>query len=355
MMEDIFFSLLRSALWDRDKDIPQCLSQKEIGSILRMADEQAVTGLIAYTIIKNNINIGKTAPIQLIALSQQIKAANIKLNKEIAEFVSLMNSNDKDYIIVKGQTVAALYREPYTRMPGDIDFYVKDYKGTAETLSKEWHITLPEKIIGKEVSFTHNGALYEIHKALVGFGSKKNQQYWKKLMETPPNIIEVDGVQVKALEPTTYAVYVFIHLFFHFIREGVGLRQLCDWAMVLHMWKDEIDKNKLQKILHELGMEKAYCTFGYILLDKLGLEYFPFGISVKDIDTSHEILKDIMRVGNFGKYGRKGKKGKWSYKLETMRLTFRNVFKYYSLAPKEIGLMIPKLVKMNLKLIASRN
>lgn len=355
MMEYIFFSLLRNALWDRDKDIPQSLSQKEIGSILRMAGEQAVTGLIACAIIENNINIGKTAPIQLIALSQQIKAANIKLNKEISEFVSLMNSNDKDYIIVKGQTVAALYKEPYTRMPGDIDFYVKDYKGTAETLSNEWHITLPEKLIDKEASFTHNHSLYEIHKTLIEFGSKKHQQYWEQLMETSPCLIDIDGVQVKSLDPTLYAVYVFLHLFFHFIYEGVGLRQLCDWAMVLHVWKDKIDKNKLQEILHELGIEKAYCAFGYILLDKLGLEYFPLAISVKDIDTSHKILKDIMRVGNFGKYGRKGKKGKWSYKFETMRLTFRNVFKYYSLAPKEIGLMIPKLVKMNLKLIASRN
>ena len=320
-----------------------------------MAEEQTVVGLAVDAIIQKNINIGKSAPIKLFALSQQIKTANIFLNKEIAEFVKLMDSNNVEYYIVKGQTVAALYREPYTRMPGDIDFYVKDYKGTAETLSREWHITLPEKLIDKEASFTHNNSLYEIHKTFVEFGSKGHQKYWDELTKTPPYPIDIDGVKVNTFEPTLYAVYVFIHLFFHFIREGVGLRQLCDWAMMLQVWKDEIDKNKLQEILHELGIEKAYCAFGYILLDKLGLEYFPLVISVKEIEASQKILKDIMRVGNFGKYGRKGKKGKWSYKFETMRLTFRNVFKYYSLAPKEIGLMIPKLVKMNLKLIASRN
>ena len=354
-MEDTFFALLRSALWGAGEELPASLTSTELSNIMQMADKQAVAGLVANAIIQNKINIGKSAPIKLFALSQQIKASNINLNKEIAEFVSLMNSNDIDYFIVKGQTVAALYREQHTRMSGDIDFYVKDYKRTTETLSKEWHITLPEKLIDKEASFTHNNSLYEIHKTFVEFGSKGHQKYWDELTKTPPYPIDIDGVKVNTFEPTLYAVYVFIHLFFHFIREGVGLRQLCDWAMVLQEWKDEIDKNKLQEILHELGIEKAYCAFGYILLDKLGLEYFPLAISVKDIDTSHKILKDIMRVGNFGKYGRKNKKGKWSYKFETMRLTFRNVFKYYGLAPKEIGLMIPKLVRLNLKLITSRN
>lgn len=354
-MEDIFFALLRNALWGAGEELPASLTSSELSEIMRMADEQAVTGLVIDSIIQNNIKIGKNAPIKLFALSQQIKATNISLNKEIAEFTGLMESNNADYLIVKGQTVAALYKNPYARMSGDIDFCTKDYNKASYIINKEWNTNLPERLIDKEASFTHNDSLYEIHRTFVEFGSKKHQQYWEQLMEIPPYPIDIDSVKVNTFEQTLYAVYVFIHLFFHFIREGVGLRQLCDWAMVLHVWKDKIDKDRLQEILHELGMEKAYCAFGYILLDKLGLEYFPLAISVKDIDTSHKILKDIMRVGNFGKYGRKNKKGKWSYKFETMRLTFRNVFKYYSLAPKEIGLMVPKLINLNLKLITNRN
>ena len=236
-MEALFFALLRDALWRHKEDLPQSLNPTLLGEIMRMAEEQTVTGLVADAIIHNSINIGKTAPIKLLALSQQIKATNINLNKEIAEFVSLMNSNNEDYIIVKGQTVAALYREPYTRMSGDIDFYVKDYKETTEILNKEWHVSLPEKLIDKEASFTHNNALYEIHRSLVEFGCKKHQRYWEELMTSSPYLIDIDGAKVKTLEPTIYAVYVFLHLFFHFIREGVGLRQLCDWAMVLHIWK----------------------------------------------------------------------------------------------------------------------
>lgn len=353
-MEDIFFALLKNALWGACEELPASLTTSELSEIMRLAEEQAVVGLVTCVIIQNNINIGKNAPIKLFALNQQIKATNINLNKEIAEFARFMESNNADYLIVKGQTAAALYRNPYARMSGDIDFYTKGYKRTAEIINKEWKIELPERLIEKEASFTHNGALYEIHKTLVEFGSKKHQRYWEQLMETPPVFIEVDGVPVKTLDPTLYAVYVFLHLFFHFIHEGVGLRQLCDWAMVLHVWKDKIDKDKLQEILHEFGMEKAYCAFGYILLEKLGLEYFPLAISVGDLEISHKIQKDIMRVGNFGKYGRKNKKGKWNYKLESMWLAIKNSFKYYSLAPKEVSLMFPRLMKINLKLIVKK-
>lgn len=352
-MEDLFFALLRNALWGSGEELPASWTSSELSEIMLMAEEQAVVGLVTDAIIHNNINIGKSAPIKLFALNQQIKATNIFLNKEIAEFTRLMNSNNIDYYIVKGQTAAALYPNAYARMSGDIDFFTKDYRRTANIINKEWKTELPEKIIEKEASFTHNNALYEIHRILVEFGSKKHKQYWENLMEAPV-FIEVDGIQVKTLEPTLYAVYVFLHLFFHFIHEGVGLRQLCDWAMVLHVWKDKIDKNKLQEILHELGMEKAYCSFGYILLEKLGLDYFPLAISVKDIEASQKILKDIMRVGNFGRYGRKEKKGKLRYKFETMWLTLKNSFKYYRLAPKEIRLMLPNMTKLNLRLMVSK-
>ena len=352
---ETFFALLRNALWGAGEELPASLTASELNEIMRLAEEQAVTGLVADAVIRNNIKIGKSAPIKLFALSQQIKTANISLNKEIVEFARLMDDNNNDYVIVKGQTVAALYPNPYSRMLGDIDFYTKDYKRTADIINKEWKIVLPDKYIDKDAPFTYNNVLYESHRTLLEFGSKKHQQYWEQLIETPPYFVDVDGVQVKTLEPTLYAVYVFLHLFFHFIREGVGLRQFCDWAMVLNVWKDKIDNEKLQEILHNLGMEKAYCVFGYVLLEKLGLDYFPIEISEKDRVKGKKILKDILRVGNFGKYGRRNKKRKWSYKMETMRLTFRNVFKYYSLAPKEIGLMIPKLVKVNLKLLTHNN
>jgi hypothetical protein len=62
---------------------------------------------------------------------------------------------------------------------------------------------------------------------------------WDSLIEKEwqeKYFVEIDGVKVRTLSPTLNAAYVFIHLFFHFIREGVSLRPFCDWAIVLHYY-----------------------------------------------------------------------------------------------------------------------
>lgn len=180
---------------------------------------------------------------------------------------------------------------------------------------------------------------------------------WDNLMEEEwqeKHYVEIDGVKVRTLSPTLNAAFVFIHLFFHFIREGVSLRQLCDWAIVLHHYKDEIDKNKLLDILSQLDMAKSYKAFGSILVDELGLPEDDFPIEIKEDDRQwkEKLLKDIFEGGNFGKLHHKAQNS-WQFKIETLQLAIRNTLRYYRLCPSEIGGMIPRLVKGNLKILFS--
>ena len=208
-----------------------------------------------------------------------------------------------------------------------------------------------------EVGFKHNGVLYELHTSLRGWAKKKHQVIWDALMEKEwkeQQYVEIDTVKVRTLSPTLNAAYVFIHLFSHFIREGVSLRQLCDWAMVLHHYKNEIDKDKLLEILLDLNIFDAYCSFGTILTDHLGLpvEEFPLTLGDNDRKWQNKILKDIFGGGNFGKLHHQAHSS-WKYKMETMRIAIRNSFRYFFLCPSEIGGMIPRLVKGNLKILFS--
>ena len=166
--------------------------------------------------------------------------------------------------------------------------------------------------------------------------------------------VEIEGVKVRTLSPTLNVAYVFIHLFFHFIREGVSLRQLCDWAMVLHYYNEEVDKEMLKEMLLDLDVYDAYCAFGTILVDYLGLPAndFPLPLDEKNRKWQKKLLKDIFAGGNFGKLHHRADNS-WKFKLETMQLAFRNTFKYYRLCPSEVGGMIPRLIKGNMKILLS--
>lgn len=346
------FTFLRNALWRIDNYVPKELSEKEVSRLITLAEEQTVSGLVVDSIIKNDIKIPQEWVFEAVGIDIQTKQANKQLNDELKEFVVLPL---KDYVVVKGQTIAAIYPEPLARMSGDIDFLVKDYPAAKELLKKEWGIELPSKLVDREFAFEHGGATYEIHDQLIVFGSRKHQRFWNELLKRPCGYVTIDGVQIPTLAPTVNDIYVFVHLFFHFLREGVSLRQFCDWAMVLHHYRVEIDRKDLTHALDQLELVKAYKALGCILVDDLGLpeEDFPFKLDEEDRKWHDKLLDDIFKGGNFGKLNHQAK-STWKYKIETIGVALRNTFKYYRLCPSEVGGMIPRLMKVNLKILLKR-
>lgn len=345
----LLFTLLSNALWCKEKGLPKELSEEEVSQLITVADEQTVSGLIAYVIIWNDIKTPEDWYFEAIGIEAQVHQANHKLNGELKQFVNLPL---KDYVVVKGQTIAAIYPEPLARMPGDIDFLVHNYPEAKELLDREWSVELPSKLLDREYAFEHGVATYEIHDQLIVLGCRKHQQYWDKLLKRPCAYMNIDGVQIPTLAPTINAVYVFVHLFFHFLREGVSLRQFCDWAMVLHHYKEDIDRNELKLALDQLGLVKAYKALGSILVDDLGLpkEDFPFELDREDRIWHGKILKDIFKGGNFGKLNHLANSS-WMFKLETFGVALRNTYRYYWLCPSEVGSMIPRLIKVNVRLL----
>lgn len=346
------FSLLRNALWRIEKDMPKVLSEKEISSLITVAEEQTVSGLVVDAIIRNDIKIPQYWVFEAVGIDTQTKLANKQLNDELKELVKLPLM---DYVVVKGQTIAAIYPEPLARMSGDIDFLVQDYHATKELLKKEWGIDLPSKLVDREFAFEHGNATYEIHDQLIVFGSRKHQGYWDELLKRPCGFVTIDGVQIPTLAPTVNAIYVFVHLFFHFLREGVSLRQFCDWAMVLHHYRDEIEREDLTTVLDQLELVKAYKALGCILVDDLGLpeEDFPYKLDEDDRKWHDKLLDDIFKGGNFGKLNHQAN-STWKFKIETIGVALRNTFMYYHLCPSEVGGMIPRLMKVNLKILLKR-
>lgn len=354
-LRNLLFALLREALWHSQETLPSDLSERQARRLMRVAEEQTISGLIIDALFRNDVRIGQENLFEVVGMYSQIKAENQRVNKELLSFAQMMSESGLEYVVVKGQTVAALYPDPLLRMPGDIDFLVYDYPVAQSIFQSEWGVSLPDSFIEKEVAFEHNSVTYELHTQLITFRWRSHQQYWESMVQQPhQSVVVVDGKEVKSLLPNIYAVYVFAHLFFHFIREGIGLRQMCDWAIILDRYKDDIDTSQLSSDLDGLGMKRAYRAFGGVLINYLGLKSFPLAQSGKDLKASEQILKDILRYGNFGKPSRKVQESGWKFKMETMGRTVRNCCKYFWLAPKEVGMIIPRLVLLNVKLVFSK-
>lgn len=351
-MRELLFRLLCNALWD--ERYCEAISEKEFLGVLSIAEHQTIFGLVFDALKEAQVaDMEDKMPIyEAIGTLEQIKQQNKLCNKELVDFVRLCDENGLGYIVVKGQTIESLYPNRGLRQSGDTDFLIK--KQQYALFGKALEIELPEKLSEKEFGFERKGLQYELHTDLIEFATKRHQEVWDELIAKEwgqEYYVEIEGVKVRTLSPTLNAAYIFIHLFFHFIREGVSLRQLCDWAMVLHHYKDEINRDELLQILNDLDLCEAYCAFGTILVDKLGLPVSELPVPINDEARKwqEKILNDIFRGGNFGKNNHKARFS-WKYKVETFNVALRNSFKYYCLCPSEVGGMIPRLVKGNARI-----
>ena len=354
LKSDYLLKALRCALWggafeeEIDKDF--------FFRIMSLAEEQVVAGLVFDVLSSQRTQIGFDATMAFIGQNEQIRSANSSLNEELKKFVKVAKDNIFDCIIVKGQTVGCLYPNPELRASGDIDVLLKDdYPKSKRILERMMAVDLPEKSIEKEFSFFQGETRFDVHCNIVDFCCSKHQRYWDSLIKQIWDscfFVDIEGVKVRTLPPAINAIYVFLHLFFHFIREGVALRQFCDWAMVLHSYKDGIDRGKLSDMLDRLGVIKAYRAFGTVLVDELGLAVEEFPIHLDDYDRKWKgmILDDVFKGGNFGRKNHQST-STVGYKMETMRLIVKNNIRYYSLAPAEMRMMIPKLIGINIKLM----
>lgn len=347
-----FFALLRFALWgEKSAAIPDEFDAETVEDLLYEAKNQTVLGLMADALSSCGARIPQTQAIRLLGTVMKMADKNARVNAEMARFAELQIP---DYAIVKGQTIAALYPTPDLRMPGDVDFFVRDYSAARQILQNQWNVSLPEKLLEKEYSFDNNNVSYEIHDSLLAFGSRKNQRYWDQLMTRPFAYITVGNTRIPTLEPTLYAAYVFIHLFFHFVREGIGIRHFCDWAVLLHHYQKQINAEELTTILKNLGFLDAYRAFGSILVDYLGTKNFPLEIKDKDRKWADKILPHILYGGNFGNNKKSNTSTGLGAKLQTFRRTVSVTCKYLPLAPTEIALTIPRLLRVNLRLLVKK-
>ena len=115
-------------------------------------------------------------------------------------------------------------------------------------------------------------------------------------------IVTLTGAGPVTVPPAQFNIfYVFYHAFHHFMTSGLGLRQLCDLAILLHAYHDRIDVRELESILKEYKLDKEWRLFTGLLTDALGL---PEGEAPlhdsSQVPLSGKLLDTIFNDGNFG-------------------------------------------------------
>lgn len=181
------------------------------------------------------------------------------------QLVRKMETEGIKPILLKGQSVARLYKSPFSRVSGDIDILVKESE-----LEQSLKILQNCGCIIKSGmnSNTHHVVLnhptygcIELHVKL--FKDEINyiwfDDFQKKLnLNTEPKETVIEGQKVYVLPAQTQVAFVFFHFMKHFIKSGCSIRCMMDYVLSLVEYKNDFDYKSFYDMLDEMNMKQIH-------------------------------------------------------------------------------------------------
>lgn len=232
--------------------------------------------------------------------------AAVQLEKYLAvqqQVVDCYAANGVPCAALKGLSVAALYPHPELRAAGDIDILVPcERLGEAVRLLEEAGCTRDEDF-DMHVTLYCQGVCLEIHPKVSHYPDNERGRFAKATMEGALDHVTqrtLNGHTFPVLEDPWQAVALLSHMERHFVSGGIGLRQLCDWAVALHAMRrtDEVvDLVRRCGLLTYGGVVTSVCR-AYLGLPDAN----PFaGGDAQDgctAELARAALDDMLRTGN---------------------------------------------------------
>lgn len=305
-----FLELVRAGLWEKEARLVQ-FGNIVFEEIYRLAEEQSVIGLVTAGLehIKD-VKVPQEIVLQCIGDSLQLEQTNKAMNLFIAELMEKIRNADIYTLLVKGQGLAKCYEKPLWRSSGDVDLFLSDdnYKRAKDLLVPIASDVEKEYVREKHLGMTIDGFVVELHGTLYsGLSSKiekgldeiKKAVFYEGKVRAWTNC----GTQVFMLAADEDVVYVFTHMLQHFFKEGLGLRQVCDWCRLLWTYKDALNRGLLEKRLKKAGLLSEWKAFGAFAVEYLGLpkDAMPFySADAKWKKKASRICVFILEVGNMG-------------------------------------------------------
>ncbi len=310
-----FLELVKVGLWEnRNLDI-RIDNPTDWDSICQLAQEQSVQGLVlqgieSFRIQDSGFKIPQMLLLQWIGEVQMIEQQNKEMNAFIAEFIEKLRKEGIYTILVKGQGVAQCYEKPLWRCSGDVDLFLSEsnYERAKLLLQPMASHVDDEGISAKHLGMTIDGFVVELHGTLHGGLSSKvdgeldkvrNDTFDKGNVRSWNN----NGVQVFLLGAENDVFYVFTHFLQHFYKEGVGLRQVCDWCRLLYTYRDSLNYELLEQRIKRTGLVSEWKAFYNLASRYLGMPDFGSGLTVHDSrfdKKADRIMEFILKSGNMG-------------------------------------------------------
>ena len=249
-MNDItaFFAFLKYCLGSKE-NMSRVITGMDWQELYSFASNQALLGLCFEGIerlgeeypeeLKQN-PIGRELLMTWMGKAQQIRRQNMKVNAVAGKLFAMLRVDGMRCCVLKGQGNALMYPNPYSRTPGDIDVWID---ATRERIMEyaQKKFELEDDIRLQHLETSLDGVPVELHFFPCSMNNPiyhaRLQKWFRRNADLQcSNVVGLpDGAGDIAIPTTAFnVVYQLTHLYHHFFDEGIGMRQIIDYFLVVN-------------------------------------------------------------------------------------------------------------------------
>ena len=305
-----FLALVRAGLWEKEAQLAS-FEPFSFMEVYRLASQQSVVGLVTAGMERmTDVKAPREMAKRFISSVLSLERRNNAMDAFIAKLFKKMETAGIKAMLVKGQGIAQCYERPLWRTCGDVDLFLdeENYTKAKVFLSSLASRVEDEDVYRRHLAMSISHWVVELHGTFrSGLGKRMDammDEVQRETFENGQHRVWRDGsIYICLPSPNNDVILVFSHILQHFFREGIGLRQICDWCRLLWKYSDFIDLPLLEVRLRKMGVMSEWKAFATLAVEWLGMpeEAMPFYRSSALCRwKARRILTFVLDVGNFG-------------------------------------------------------
>lgn len=322
--EELFYEIIRVSIGVQNHFLCNT-NDYEWAQVYKMAEKHALLGICFVGLQKiiegegfSKSGINESTYLNWLGVAAKIQSRNEHVNQQCVELQRKLTNDGFRSCILKGQGIAALYKsDPFAvsselnflRQIGDIDVWID---GTREQVLDYVNARTPSREF--DMKHTH----YEVFEDTVvethwrpsvsndPFVNRKLTAYFdrEKERQFANRVTLKGGHEICAPTADFQLIHAMLHLYGHFLYEGVGMRQMMD---LYFAQKAGLDcRDRLMKTLKSLRLMRFVSATQYVMKEVFGMPQEEL-LCNPDKKRGEELLNEIMLGGNFGHHSKENR------------------------------------------------
>lgn len=318
----ILLSILQTALFGTQFNTNLKIShtEQEWKDLYKMAQQHGVVSII-YDAIADFSK--EQQPPRHIKLQWALSADIIKkrYHKQYAlasALASLYASNNINTIVLKGHAISKYYPIPEDRECGDLDCFLVNVDNSKPRCIAIHNNNLPKcryadgNVIAKEAGakvnvgfykhshINYKGLIVENHAfctAIRGSRQRKDLERHLQMLLATQSCTSIGDTGLLCPSADFNALFLTAHSFQHFLTEGIKLRHVLDWGLLLKHEQHNIDWKSFYEWCDKMHYTKFADALTAIAIEDLGIEITNSNIHTKS-KYKDKVLEDILFSNN---------------------------------------------------------